>query len=527
MSKNEVAKSSSGIAIIQVLAGLINNPLLFTDNQYRFSIKDFPEQFHQILFGAIDHLAHQGMRSIDYIDIDQFLREYPTQYKVFVDNCGVDYIRKALKIYDEKKFSYYYQLLKKHSLINTLNAEGIDTTDIYDPEEVDPKKSAEKQEQFDNLSVNDIILKEELKIIKAKEKFGSSDDMVQSHMGDGIEDLIDELKKTPEMGMPLMSKKLTTIYRGQRRGCVYMTSAPTGMGKTRIMVGEAINLGIPEIYDIDKKAWIHTGHSENVLLIETELELQEIQTMVLANISAVPETHILDGRYDTGEEDRVRKAAQLIKQSHLFMVAITNYDTDDLINTIKKYYQIENVQYVFYDYLSENLKIMAEGARKSRISGLRTDQILLSMITALKDCAKQLNIHIATATQLSGDFNNSKQLDSTYLRSAKSLSDKVDVGAILMPVREVDQPIINSYCAKGFELSPNFVISVYKIRRGSYQNIKVYVYFDRSTCRITDCFVTDKNGKILQITDTVVDVVLDQTAEKDIAGAYDSIDFDY
>ena len=521
MNKNEVAKSTSGIAIIQVLAGLIDNPLLFSDNNYRFSINDFPEQFHQILFGAVDHLAHKGMKKIGYIDIDQFLREYPTQYKIFVDNHGVDYIQQALKIYDSKKFSYYYELLKKYSLLNCFNAQGFDTTDIYNPEEIDPGKINKQREAFDNMSVNDIILKEELKIIQAKEEFGSSDDMVQSHMGDNIEELIDELKKTPEMGMPLMSKKLTTIYRGQRKGCVYMTSAPTGMGKTRIMVGEAINLGVPEWYDSTKKKWIHTGRQERVLLIETELELQEIQTMVLANIAGVPETHILDGRYSGDEEERVRKAAQLVKQSGLYMVAITNYDTDDLINTIKKYYQLENVQYVFYDYLSENLKIMAEGARKSKVSGLRTDQILLSMITALKDCAKQLNIHIATATQLSGDFKNSKELDSSFLRSAKSLSDKVDVGSILMPVREVDRQVIAQYAQKGFEIEPNFVISVYKIRRGSYQNIKVYIYFDRSTCRIEDCFVTDKNGAILPVQDTNVDVMLDQTTEDKIENAYD------
>ena len=131
MNKNEVAKSTSGIAIIQVLAGLIDNPLLFSDNNYRFSINDFPEQFHQILFGAVDHLAHKGMKKIGYIDIDQFLREYPTQYKIFVDNHGVDYIQQALKIYDSQKFSYYYELLKKYSLLNCFNAQGFDTTDSY------------------------------------------------------------------------------------------------------------------------------------------------------------------------------------------------------------------------------------------------------------------------------------------------------------------------------------------------------------------------------------------------------------
>ena len=365
------------------------------------------------------------------------------------------------------------------------------------------------------MTANDIILFFETKIIQAKEDFGNSDDLVQNHMGDGIMELIDELKQTPEMGMALLSSKLTTIYRGARRGCVYMESAPSGLGKTRRGVGEACNVAIPERYDVDKGKWIKTGYQEPALLIETELELKEIQTMVLAFVSGVPEPHILDGKYEEGEEERVRRAGQLVLKSQLYMAAITNYDMDDIINLIKKYHQIYNVNYVYYDYLSETLKIMAEGSRKTKMS-LRTDQVLLGMITQLKDCAKQLNVFIWTATQLSGDYKNAKELDAGFLRSAKSLSDKIDVGAILMPVRDMDQSVIDTYCAKGFETIPNFVIHVYKIRRGSYQNIKVFFKFDRSTCRVTDCFVTDKDGTLLPIADTNIEVLLDKTREDKI-----------
>src|SRR5574344_770951 len=95
------------IAIIQVLAALVSNPLLFANNNYKFNIADFPEQFHKIVFGAIEHLAMKGMQKIDYIDIDQFLKEYPVQYKVFSNNNGVEYIQNALKIYNQKKFDFY------------------------------------------------------------------------------------------------------------------------------------------------------------------------------------------------------------------------------------------------------------------------------------------------------------------------------------------------------------------------------------------------------------------------------------
>ena len=127
---------------------------------------------------------------------------------------------------------------------------------------------------------------------------------------------------------------------------------------------------------------------------------------------------------------------------------------------------------------------------------------------------------------MSGDYKNAKELDAGYLRSAKSLSDKIDVGAILMPVREMDQPVVDSYCAKGFETVPNFVIHVYKIRRGSYQNIKVFFYFDRSTGRVTDCFVCNNKNELLPIADTNIEVMLDETKEDKFENAFPA-DFDF
>ena len=96
----------------------------------------------------------------------------------------------------------------------------------------------------------------------------------------------------------------------------------------------------------------------------------------------------------------------------------------------------------------------------------------------------------------------------------------------MLPVRECDQKIIESYVSKGFERTPNFVISVYKVRRGSYQNIKVYVYFDRSTCRMYDCFVTDADGHLLPVQDAKIDVtVLDKTSVEDFENSGFVVDY--
>ena len=114
--------ASNKLAIMHVLAGLIDDPLRFANNAYSFSEDDFPERFHKIVFAAIQHLAMNGMEHIGYIDIDQFLKQYAVQYKVFCANRGVEYIQNIMAMYDPKKFDYYYHTLKKYSLINDLNA---------------------------------------------------------------------------------------------------------------------------------------------------------------------------------------------------------------------------------------------------------------------------------------------------------------------------------------------------------------------------------------------------------------------
>lgn len=259
--------ATNKIAIIHVLAGLLDNPLLFTSDEYNFDINDFPEGFHRIVFAAIEHLAKNGMEKIGYIDVDQFLKQYPVQYNVFTTNRGAEYIQNALAMYDPKKFNYYYQTLKKYGLINSLNSMGIDTKDIFNPEIIDPVDSAKMYENFDNLKVDDIILAEEAKLILIKEKYGSNSDRVESHAGDGLKELKEKFKKTPEMGAPLISPKLTTILRGQRRGCLFLESGSSGAGKSRRGNGEACHLAVPEYYNATQKKWVHTGWHEKVLEI--------------------------------------------------------------------------------------------------------------------------------------------------------------------------------------------------------------------------------------------------------------------
>ena len=512
-------KFSDKMAVLQVLGGLIRNPLLFINKEYKLTEEDFPEQFHKIVYSAVEHLAAGGLEKITPIEIDQWLAPYPVQYKVFCDNNGMSYVAKASASVDESGFLFYYTKLKKYSLLNKMREEGFDVSPLYDASLVDPKRIAEMQAKFDEMSIADLVGYYESKVLQLKSDFCSSAQGVEEcGAGEGLLDLIASYEKTPEFGVSMETPKMTTVCRGRRLKKFYIESAAQGVGKSRRAAGEACHLAIPQFYNTVSNRWEKRGLHESVLLISTELEAAEVQTMFLAYVSGVPEHHILDGRYVFDEKERVVQAAKYIAESRLYFVQITDFDVDDIENLIKKYHYLHGVQYVFYDYLSTSMKVIAGTARKARIGDLKEYQILNLFGQRLKVLCNTLNIHIQTATPLSGDWTTS-EADQQLLRGAKSLADQPDIGSILLPLRESDKPIVEAYASKGFEVLPNLVLHVYKTRRSGYNNIRLYLHFDYATCRLEDCFATDHEGRMINIEDTNIEKVLDDTATPDLPEA--------
>jgi hypothetical protein len=115
---------------------------------------------------------------------------------------------------------------------------------------------------------------------------------------------------------------------------------------TRSMVGDACYIGCNKIYD-ETFGWIKTGAAQPTLFITTEQELEEIQTMMLAFLSNVNETHILNGQYEEGEEERVLEAARVLKSSPLYIEDLPDFSLQDVENTIKKNIREHDVKYVF------------------------------------------------------------------------------------------------------------------------------------------------------------------------------------
>lgn len=491
------------VATIQVIGNVFINPqLLEITDKYTLTDEDFPNDFHKIVFGAIYKLYESGVSKISIISIVDFLSSRPKSNAIFQSQKGEEWLQTILTNIQKEAFDYYYSRLKKFSLLRAYDAFGIDVTEIYDPDNIFDSTKHQKQEEFlDNHSLEQIadIVDNKIEQIRMQFVDNNYEDSIQA--GNEIFDLIDRYKQYPEVGVPLYGPLINTITRGARLKKFYIRSAATGTGKTRSMIADACYIGCNKIYD-ESFGWIKTGAAQPTLFIATEQEKEEIQTMMLAFLSNVNEDHILTGKYIDDEESRVREAAKILQESQLYIDELPDFSLQDVENRIKKNIREHNVLYVFFDYIQSSMKILEEITKRSGGVKLREDNILFMLSTRLKDLCNIYGVFILSGTQLNANYQDSETPDQNLLRGAKSIGDKVDVGLIMLKVREHDvkalEPLLST-----FE-KPEIKISVYKNRRGGFTGIYLWCKANLSTCRIIPMFATGWDYQLININETKI-----------------------
>ena len=492
-------------AIIQVIGNVFNNPQLldFTD-KYSVTDEDFPDQFHKIAFGAIYKLHELGVQKITLNAISDFLAARPKSEAVFKQQKGEEWLLKVAENCTPNAFDYYYDRLKKFTLLRAYDAYGISVNDIYDPDDIlDTKKRQAQEDKLDNMSLVQIADEIDKKVEGLRLRYVDEVIDEAQQAGDGIFELIQGFKENPEAGVSLYGPLINTVTRGARLKKFYLRSAATGVGKSRSMVADACYIGCNKMYD-EIFGWIKTGPAQPTLYIATEQDLSEIQTMMLAFLSDVNEEHIIDGKYEGDEEERVLEAAKILKNAPLYVEHLPDFSLQDVENKIKRNIRDHDVKYIFHDYIHTSMKILEEITRRSGGVKLREDNILFMLSNKIKDICNEYGVFIMSATQLNADYQTSETPDQNLLRGAKSIADKIDFGAIMLLVRDDDKKGLEKILTTGTFEVPTIKISIYKNRRGRYKGIYLWCKADLGTCRIKPMFATGWDYELIPIDDTKI-----------------------
>lgn len=480
---------------LQIFGNLLkNSSILDRTDKYFLTANDFSSSFERRLFAIILTLHSQGARSIGINDIENYLKDIPSTYAVWEKEHGLDYLQDAEDLSDEGNFDYYYNKLKKINLLKSLKRAGYDISEFYIEDPLSPKYQ-EVNAHFEEVSTTDITNSFRKKLNHIENEVGINQENKVSHANDGARQLIESLKLAPDTGPRLQGKFFNTIVRGARKGKFFLRSAASGQGKTRRAVGDACFLSYPIRYNLQTQDWDWDGGTEKSLIIVTEQEEDEIQTMILAYLSGVNEDNILFSNYEDGEEERIQKALQImdVYQDNLRICRMPNPNIEQIQQIIRSEVLENGIDFIFYDYIFLNPALLNE----FRDLKMADHQVLGMMSAALKDLAVELNVFISSSTQLNaqGEDNTKGIKNESAIRGSRAIVDKVDMGCIVNRPTDEDLHVIEGLCSK----VPNSVTDVYKMRRGRYTQVRIWSYADLGTCRVEDLLVTDGKLKPVKI----------------------------
>lgn len=502
MKKSKLVSYVNKQAIREILGSLLQEPSLI--REYKIVQNDFPETFHKLIFAAINNLYKNGAAIIDAVAIDEYLSHYETQYQIFTKNEGINFLEKVQEMALQSNFKYYYDQLKKFSLLRSYAENGIDVSEFFDPDEIDPVMIEAQRKLLDEYSLQDIINHYKKKQLKITAPFISTEGRDSKKAGVGGHEQKEKWKQDTAWGIGYSSAYLTTALHGVRKRRFNVKSAGTGVGKTRSSIADIGYACSPYYYDKTLRKWCENpnGTYNGALYIGTEMELlEEIDPILWAYIADVPQDHIEFNMYEEGEEERVDKAIDILEhEANIWFEYVPEYDANTLEEVIEQHKLDHNIEYVWFDYISSTVELNSEYASESKVKMVvREDQVLANLSKKLKNFTRKFDVSIDSFTQVTGDFKNEANRDQTIVRGAKSIIDKADGAMIAMPPTEKElkkvEPITRELLNKPV---PNLVYSLYKNRGGKWNKIKIWLYIDYSTMRVHDLFVTDYEYKLIK-----------------------------
>lgn len=227
------SKYNDTTSVVQVIGCILKQPsLLDNEGRYFFNEEDFTNDFHRIVFGAINNLYNMGATNLNTKSIEDYLSSRPTSLGIYKNAQGAKWIEEISLIADVSNFDYYYNRMKKMTLLRMYDNIGMDVSWIYDPDNVfDIQKKQQQENYLDSLNLTEIADLIDDKILQIKSAYidNSTDEAVP--IGEDIFNLLETLEETPETGSPMYGPFINTITRGCRLKKFYLRSAATGVGK--------------------------------------------------------------------------------------------------------------------------------------------------------------------------------------------------------------------------------------------------------------------------------------------------------
>lgn len=504
MSESNLYNENVGACLI---GSILKQPQLLSLPQYPLCKADFePCKVHQILYICAKKLASAGVQEITEVEVENIIKNHPVQYEILQDNNYFEFIYTSKQLAVIDNFEFYYNTIRKFSLLRELSSKGYSISKFYD----ELGDENEERSKLEKHSIQDIVNSYELGAINLRNKYDVKYVRNEITVGEDTESLLELFEDKPSFGALLCSPFLSTLINGFNRGNLIMRSAPSGANKSRMAVSDMCGLCVDQYYDYEAQDFIDNSNYQGPgLFIHTELDtVTEMQPMFLACVSGVPSSTITLGQCTPEEKVRVIKAGEILKRNNFTLTDMPDFTSASLKRKIKEKVENDGVMYVNFDYMMLNGPLSFEYKQNTGVQA-QEHAALRSLATDLKSYAEDFNVGILTASQTNGNEKTQDFPDELCISSSKSIRNKLDAGFIMLPTKErkkelkIVEPFIAQYAPKGVYKSvndyyPNRITYVYKARFGLYseEKIKIFHRFDAGTMRNTDLFCCDAYNEL-------------------------------
>ena len=486
-------------AVYNVIGSICQDTELLKDNKTQLKPEDFMQSLHQTVFKAINNIVYNAsgdnVSNITAVDVDNYLSAYPTQYKIWNDQKGFEYLQNCLEHANQETYWQSYDRVKKMSILRAYVDKGFDVSELYDWESDDYLSREKSLQELDKKDMKDIFEHFTLKNLKIKDNYDIETEGKQFKAGKDIKSLLEKFKAGVEYGIPYPNLFENFLFRGQRRGKVVLRSGASGTLKTSISISNMVNNAVKKIYKNGK--WEYNGDSFPSLFISTELDEDELNVIALAYITGIPRKVIMDGLFNKHQEEILEEAGKILEESPLYMYHIPNFSVVDIEDIIERNILDNNVGYISFDYIQLTSKLSRS---TSELFGQnqREDQILLYLSSSLKTLAEKYNVYIETGTQLNRNSKDEDNWDATSIRGGSSIVDKVDTAELLFRAKEKHLEKVREIIeSNGFGHEPDYLRVCYKNRAGM-ADVIIWSHMNPSTVREEVLFCTDLDYNIIE-----------------------------
>ena len=481
--------------IQQILGSLMKHPQFLSEiDKYSLSMTDFSTKFEKYIFTAIQGLWRNGAPKITAFDIESYMEANEGAKKLFEQQNGLEYLQDIEEFSNVENFPYYYTKLKKLNLLRDLKKQNFPVSEFYQ-EDLTAPDAAEINQRFEDLTVADIITAVKKRLLVLESDYAGTEEVQEWDISGDIDDIVDSFGEDGSVGLPIQGSIFNRVIDGAQRSCLTIRSGASGTGKTRNAVADACLLAFPLRYNSATAQWEQIGSNQKVLFIITEQTDKQIKKMILAYLTDINESKFKYGRFTEEEKKVIEQGKQVMKEfaSNFILVRIPN-PTIDLIKTkVREKVLLHDIGYVFYDYVFIGPALLNE----FRGFGVRNDEVLLMMATALKDLAVELDVCVFTSTQVNANADNNTNIrNEASLAGGRSTINKADNGAIMArPTKEeleTLEPIIATYGR------PNLVTDIFKVRSGEWTQVRIWSIMDLGTMKREDLFITDSRLEVIK-----------------------------